>query len=347
MNNQSQLALACINYDGAKQNLPPMRGKIGEKATTSENTTTTQVNVVSWIGFLLPYMELNQLYQNLSNVTITDSAANQYDTQLIRIKSLLCPSADPPEITNPATHYVCNGGYQNGIGTDWAATATTTTIATGHRLEPSKRKDAVFLDLWAYTPKDEFTDTNSVKNTLKVTLDYISSHSGTSNVILLSENERSITGGNASGGKGARWGYWANSAPVLVGADDEERIAFCYPYNKGVTDTIMKDSLSLAEYDAANEGEWSYKGYDNITTLPDSSSNADVPAFINKGRGREYEDVWTKPYRRARPSSNHPGIVLAAFADRSVRPLNENMEKRTFVWICQPDSGQVVSSDAF
>jgi hypothetical protein len=344
MNNQSQLALACINYDSAKQALPPMRGKIGEK-TISGTNPATQVNVVSWIGFILPYMELNQLYQNLQNVTITDSTIA--DNQLIRIKSLLCPSADPPELTNPATHYVCNGGYQNGIGTDWAA--ATTTIATGHRLEPSKRKDAVFLDLWAYTPEDKFTDDNSVKNSLKISLDYISSHSGTSNVILLSENDRPIAGGNGSTGvKGARWGYWADDTPagstttVLVGADSEEHIAFCYPYNKGVTLTIMKESLSLAEYKdtTVTDADWSYNGY--ATT---GSATVEVPGFINIERGTEFDNY--KDYRRARPSSRHPGIVMTAFADRSVRPLNENMNQQTFVWICQPDSGRVVSGDAF
>jgi prepilin-type N-terminal cleavage/methylation domain-containing protein len=338
MNNQSQLALACVNYDSAKQCLPPMRGKVGEKITED----ATDVNVVSWIGFVLPYMEFNQLYQNLSNVTVTDTttAATYYEKQLIRIKSLLCPSADPPDNTNSGTHYVCNGGYQNAIGT-W--TTTTTTWSSTQRIELGKVKDAVFLD-WL-----GFTSTSSAYCSAKVSIDYISSHSGTSNVILLSENNRPIAGGvtDTTTGTGARWAYWdgATDSTIKVNADPEERIAFCYPYNKAVTATDFAGKLTLAE-DGATEGNWSYKGYE-LQTTPDTAGNADVPAFINVGRGREYDAVWTSPYRRARPSSVHPGIVLAAFADRSVRPLNDSMDKHTFVWLCQPDSGRVISGDSF
>jgi hypothetical protein len=345
MNNQSQLALACINYDSAKQALPPMRGKIGEKTTTSGTTTATEVNVVSWIGFILPYMELNQLYQNLSNVTITSSAANQYETQLIRIKSLLCPSADLPDNTNPGTHYVCNGGYQNAIGTDWTSTITRkwTSGSINGRIEPGKASDAVFLDQWAYSGPSQICTT-------KVSIDYISSHSGTSNVILLSENDRPITGGFANTGTGARWAYWLNSTTsttttVLVGADDEERIAFCYPYNTAITETSsatpstsIEGNSTLTEFGA--DANRSHKGYE-IT----GSDTVEVPGFINAERGTEFDSY--QPYRRARPSSRHPGIVMTAFADRSVRPLNESINKQTFVWICQPNSGHVVSGDAF
>jgi prepilin-type N-terminal cleavage/methylation domain-containing protein len=78
MNNQSQLALACINYDGAKQALPPLGGYIGKTASNQNGAT--------WIGFLLPYLEYNQLYQNLSNVTISDTAGSalHHEKQLIR-----------------------------------------------------------------------------------------------------------------------------------------------------------------------------------------------------------------------------------------------------------------------
>jgi hypothetical protein len=349
MNNQSQLALACINYDSAKQNVPPMRGEIGRKLTAA---TTGEINVTSWIGFLLPYMEFNQLYQNLSNVTITatSTSGTYYPTQLIRIKSLLCPSAELPDNTNPGTHYVCNGGYQNGIGTDWSGATTPTTWTTGGaRIEPGKVADAVFMDWLGYSRSD-------TPCTTKVSIDYISSHSGTSNVILLSENERPITGGSVASttATGARWGYWDGSTTTTSGtvtwtysvfSATEEHIAFCYPYNKTITQANIVDKTTLAE-DGATEANWSYKGYDKLVDTS-TSINFDIPAFINAGRGREYYNVWTKQYHSARPSSNHPGIVLAAFADRSVRPLSESMNKQTFIWICQPNSGRVVSGDAF
>jgi hypothetical protein len=348
MNNQSQLALACINYDSAKQNVPPMRGEIGRMTTGS---STASANVVSWVGYILPYMEFNQLYQNLSNVTVTDSSTSgtYYPTQLIRIKSLLCPSADPPDNTNSGTHYVCNGGYQNAVGSDWTSTPTTTWSTSKNLIEPGKASDAVFLDHRAESE-------DGTRCTTKVSIDYISSHSGTSNVILLSENERPITGGITSGSSGARWAYWYGTATTegtttvtyQVMAAAEDQIAFCYPYNKSVTTSAGKlspDNSTLAECtpSSASSADWSHNGYNNIVN---ATTDYDVPVFINIGRGREF-DTWTKAYHRARPSSMHPGIVLAAFADRSVRPLSESMDKQTFIWICQPNSGRVVSGDAF
>lgn len=363
MNNQSQLALACINYDGAKQNLPPMRGKIGE-------SSGGDYNVASWIGFILPYMEQNQLYQNLSNVTInsTDTSDNYYGYQLIRIKSLLCPSAEQPSNTNSGTHYVCNGGYQNAVGKGWDSPIFE--WSAGIRIEPGKAADAPFLDHWAYSSASQ-------RCTTKVSIDYISSHSGTSNVILLSENERPITGGiNSAGGTGARWAYWDGGEKMpLVSADSEERIAFCYPFNTATvtvkeaeqpstdtTDTDTTDTESgsqgtsaaastepvttititgatLVEY--GDSKNWSYEGYKIA-----SSSSVKVPAFVNAERENKFRSGYEE-YRHARPSSNHPGIVLAAFADRSVRPLSESMDQRIFVWICQPNSGQVISGDSF
>jgi hypothetical protein len=340
MNNQSQLALACINYDSAKQSLPPMIGYIGKTASNQNGTT--------WIGFLLPYLEYNQLYQNLSNVTINDTAGSalHHEKQLIRIKSLLCPSAEVP-LVNAGTHYICNGGYQNGVASTWAGSVTSTVTdadSKAQHFDPGKLADTVFLDYWGRVNENGGTEFRTDK--IKCSIDYISSHSGTSNVLLLSENERPI-----DENRGARWAYWrgvpgADYDQFLVQADTEARVAFCFPVNTSEDlDTVAKIAAqtgSLAEF-GTDSSKWSYRGYDTPLTS-NSEAQYDTPLFINQGRGNSYG---YSNYRRARPSSNHPGIVLAAFADRSVRPLNESMDKRTFVWICQPNSGQVIGGDAF
>jgi hypothetical protein len=64
-----------------------------------------------------------------------------------------------------------------------------------------------------------------------------------------------------------------------------------------------------------------------------------TPVFINVAK-TGYDLM--QPYRKARPSSNHPGIAVSTFSDRSVRPLNENMSQDVFVRICQPHSGIIV-----
>ncbi|MDR1269399.1 MAG: hypothetical protein LBK82_07725, partial [Planctomycetaceae bacterium] len=71
-----------------------------------------------------------------------------------------------------------------------------------------------------------------------------------------------------------------------------------------------------------------------------------TPLFINVARAAETTTLSTvtlTQYNKARPSSNHPGIVIAAFSDRATRPLNENMSKKVFVQICQPASGAIIN----
>ncbi len=321
MNNQGQLALALIDYDGARGNLPPMRGILGSTITlqpTKDKAGTGTATITSWIGFLLPNLEQNQLYQNLSN----ESSSLVDDMGRIQMKSLICPSSEPPQV-NTGSHYVCNGGYQNAIGTDWK---------TGTETETAKLADAPFLD--------------GLGTSVKCSIDYISSHGGTSNVILLSENEREV-----SGSSGARWAYWSDTAispsptvgnvvySVNVYANNEDRIAFCFPYNTAVDAAAVAANGRLADYGGdAGKAKWSVKGY-NILTVSNTEAAYITPSFINRDRGLEYSGY--SQYRRARPSSNHPGMILAAFADRSVRLINDNIDEQTFIWICQPNSGQV------
>ncbi|MDR0336458.1 MAG: DUF1559 domain-containing protein, partial [Planctomycetaceae bacterium] len=349
MNNQSQLALACVNYDSAKQTVPPMRGEIGRVETGSTNGITKTLNVTSWIGFLLPYMEYNQLYQNLREVKINAASGSgtNYVDQLIRIKSLLCPSADIPEVSS-GTHYVCNGGYQNAYAGAWGnnfdramSVAELDDEWEERPFDPGKLSDAVFFDYRAGTN----AGTNAVPNacTTKCSLDYISSHGGTSNVLLLSENERpnlgTLTGITEGSRTGATWAFWrggtADGVPS-VDADGEDNIAFCFPIDRVKYKTLALINPTTSPPPTtlvSNDGtDGNYRSYDRV--LDESSKQkALTPLFINQGRGNTTFTYGT--YRRARPSSNHPGIVVAAFADRSVKPLNENMDKKVFIWICQ------------
>jgi prepilin-type N-terminal cleavage/methylation domain-containing protein len=43
----------------------------------------------------------------------------------------------------------------------------------------------------------------------------------------------------------------------------------------------------------------------------------------------------------ARPSSNHPGIIVAGFADGGVRPINDNIDKDIFIKLCQPGCSDI------
>jgi prepilin-type N-terminal cleavage/methylation domain-containing protein len=50
-------------------------------------------------------------------------------------------------------------------------------------------------------------------------------------------------------------------------------------------------------------------------------------------------------YRTARPSSNHPGTVVAGFADGGVRPLNDNIAPHIYIQLLRPDISFIDAKD--
>ncbi|MDR0390711.1 MAG: DUF1559 domain-containing protein [Planctomycetaceae bacterium] len=57
--------------------------------------------------------------------------------------------------------------------------------------------------------------------------------------------------------------------------------------------------------------------------------------FINEGESSEPR------ISTARPSSNHPGVVVSSFADGGVRPLNDNIDKEVYIKLCQPSNTNI------
>ena len=70
--------------------------------------------------------------------------------------------------------------------------------------------------------------------------------------------------------------------------------------------------------------------------------NIETPLFINEGRANSGV-TFTSKFRTARPSSGHPGVVVAAFVDGSVRTLKEDMDKTLFVRLARPGSGVIIN----
>ncbi len=336
MANQSQVAMALLNYESARGAFPPMRGEVYSTSTTFYSAVGHQA---TWVGYLLPLMEYNVAWERLSGGR-ANTTSGVFDTngEAIPIPILKCKSASKPA-EDASMSYVVNGGYQNGVGTTWA---TVTTIATGTtRFEPGRREDAPFFDFLGVSTSSGGSFAYCKQT---VSVDYISTHNGTSYTLLLSEN--------LDAGK---WATYDTAAGVdRPRAEDETKIAFCYPIdiNDGSTagsdiTTIakvltVKGQLAAQGWTSATDAKCSWRGYD-LTFDPTIATGDTVqsPTFINVGRTRAGEP--TSSYRLARPSSNHPGTVVAAFADRSVRTLNENMNKKLFVQICRPASGDVIN----
>ncbi len=65
-----------------------------------------------------------------------------------------------------------------------------------------------------------------------------------------------------------------------------------------------------------------------------------VPVFVNRCKTETPDPPGTLgEYRLARPSSNHPGVVVAAFCDRSVRTISEKIDPTLFDNLMKTASG--------
>lgn len=185
------------------------------------------------------------------------------------------------------------------------------------------------------------------RSTTKVSIEDVLRMDGTSATILLSENENA--------------GHW-----IWHAGNPDVPLAAYYESNAGnstfaMTDVVpeittwtlidmaAKISFNFPSYDgngdaAANMLLSSIATGETVTYEPlvFPTDNHVSALFINEGRDNSGVAI-TWPYRTARPSSGHPGVVVAAFCDGAVRTLKEDMDKTLFVRLCRPGSGVILN----
>lgn len=319
VSNQSNVALALLNYESARNAFPALRA---EMSGANVGNDANPVNLrVSWVTLILSYMEFNTVYDRISRADIGSDITN------LVMPVLRCKSA-VDFYHDTSINYVVNGGYQNRSGEN---AFTKAVDGTTYAFEPARKQDAVFFDHYAATSTST-SRTDLCKQTVSV--DYISTASGTGYVILLSEN---LNAGRWFGSQ--VWGG-ANDVPDAWQADGEEFLAFTFPYNSGADATSGNDTLVPAYKNGEADliASSCYTRY-RVAPDPDSGTSYD-PLFINVYRT---ETNRMQQRRLARPSSNHPGTVITAFADRSVRPLSDQTAYEVFIRLCQPKSGAVLN----
>ncbi|MDR1140852.1 MAG: DUF1559 domain-containing protein [Planctomycetaceae bacterium] len=359
INNQSQIVMALLNHDSAQGYLPPIRGIVYEETIIPPDSFGTDVEPKkeqhgsSWVGFLFPYIEQNTAWTKLSGGNVKTGMDGEMVFDL-SLSSFKCKSSGVAS-SDTNVSYVVNGGYQNAFGYTRAATVTTTVWNTKleqeEPFEPAKKEDAPFFDHFAADKVGGDLDHPTVSDwcRLKVSIDYISQNDGTSTTLLLSENLNA--------------GKWIERFPSSYGTHKipkpggEDQLAFCYPINihkdmvQGEPDLTKAAGVVWASGPLAdvgltpsNDTTCSWKGYDDAPLQTTGTDSLNTPLFINVGRNVTNFDISTGNYRRARPSSNHPGIVVVGFANRSVQPLHEDIDKILFVRLCQTRSGVIIQS---
>ena len=352
ISNQRQVAFALLNFEQTRGAFPALRAPLRPTAYFQNrysgaaaffSAPAVERADLTWVGFILPFMEQNTAWGLINSGTNTDIAL--YD---LVIPVMQCKSSGI-SIGDNRISYVVNAGPNNShfLGSP----SNQTEYGTAERPLRDAKMYTIFFDHYAvnglWSDHDILTAVRSICD-IKVTIGNISSMDGTSNTILLSENEDAGNwiwyaetldvpvavywgSGNVTPD---RWNNPEDIYPRLTGwgfTDIEGLVAFCYPGYRNRSNPA-DNLLGLIA-----DGEIP-------TYIPLMSGTDDQisPLFINEGRANSGVNiVYTN--RTARPSSAHPGIVVAAFCDGGVRTLKDDMDKTLFVRLARPGSGVILN----
>ncbi|MFZ1933996.1 MAG: DUF1559 domain-containing protein [Thermoguttaceae bacterium] len=176
--NEHNLALAMVNFETGRRYFP---GYVNNFPLLQTGGTGTTNIPVSWLVPLLPQIEHRDVWDSLSTMTVDPSSGKITQppngaNPLISIKVLTCPDDDPQLDSIPGFPGVNNNtwlGYVCNRGRNWDP-------AVGEQR-------AAGVCPCAYTGQFSGCTSTTVATTAKVSLDYITSHDGSTNTLLLAE----------------------------------------------------------------------------------------------------------------------------------------------------------------
>ena len=324
ISNQRQVAFAVLNHNDTRGSIPPLRGPLRpDDYNHTSPGTGISATTLTWVAFLLPFMEQNTAWAQIVNGTVTiNSTGDAAGTDLadLVLPVMQCGSGGIAPGENRIS-YVANAGPLNALDAQqWSEFGRNTALpglpelgAEGNptAFDRVARMYTVFFDHLALIGPWGTTTPPALLCRTRITIDNIASLDGTTVTILISENEDA-----------GRW-IWVDDSrrpwvPNVVNnmVDPEEAVGFCYPNN--FTGTVPG----------------SFPTYEIGTTVVQ-------PYFINEGRANSA--LPATGVQRIRPSSGHPGIVVAGFADGGVRALRDDMSRNLFVQLARPGSGVILN----
>jgi len=346
ISNQRQVAFALINHDANKGAFPPLRGPLRPTAFYGNPSWPNpagwppeEVATLTWVAFLLPFMEQNTAWTQINSGIVETSL---YDLVL---PIMQCKSGGI-SIGENRISYVANAGPQNDLRFDGLG-------AVSHRVGGEfSRNDRPQRDAKMYTiffdhlvwigPWSDVTVPPITFCSTKVTVDDISSMDGTSNTILISENEDA-----------GHWIWYVNLAGWGVNiptAMANQPAGGLYPVILAETDLVPPGNTGSI---GTMEGEVSFTFPNDLGALPDEIPNyiplisgaldtEGSPLFINEGRQSSGARILYRN-RTGRPSSGHPGGVVTAFCDNGVRFLRDDIDKTLFVRLARPGNDVIIN----
>ena len=362
ISNQRQVAFAVLNHNDTRGHIPALRAPLRPNnypcsrfSTLAHDAPTADATELTWVGFLLPYMEQNTAWALINSGQIPDRTLYE-----LAMPVMQCGSSGIASGENRIS-YVANAGPLNTEFNDMPREfgRIRADVTGASAIDRIARMYTVFFDHLAYVGPWGNGSTFSVEPGIdglpmcktRITIDNIASMDGTSLTILITENENAgrwiWCAANAAGTRivhtpiASLHGIEAHTPTFIefavgVYPDDnireiEHLVGFTYP---GIAVNPAGDGAL-----GALPGE-----IPNYILLSDTTLGlgANSPLFINEGRNFSGL-VPTNANRQARPSSGHPGVVVAAFADGGVRVLRDDMDRTLFVRLARPGSGVILN----
>lgn len=308
-NNLKNISLAALGFAEAHRGILPSSGTYRDFNTDGDNIQNTIEASHSWVVELLPYMDQQALYDRwtftLPFNNPTNAAVGQYNLAV-----LTCPNDKTAAGLNGALSYVCNMGYGDASA-DITDPTTPSTFGQCPQIETldwsgdgstiSANDIAVAQDSAMFSA---FFDLPSTQNTERGSQNIGRIYDGAGNTIMFIEN--------------------VNAGQQATGSQD----ASLLPYNG--QGTFADPSLRSCGFFVPLAGATpaTYINAQNLVVAQAGGS-----AYINKFKDGPDGGA-------AFPNGQHVGIIVAAFADGTVRTLAETIDAGVYTRLVTPSGAR-------
>ncbi len=325
--NQHNLALALMQYNDTKKNYPGWNNWLNASAAGAGLSNANLVYAeTTYIVPLLPYLDQNPVYTNYTQYLSTLMSGGTNTNQLyalgqsqVYMAILVCPS-NPPQATVGATPlaYVINGGQIDAKSASAAGapilqggsvlgfTVGTAPVTNSTILQTVAASSGIAYDQTGYSSYG--ASTSGPGPIVRVTQDYVASQDGTTYTLLTSENTEAtsswslLTNGAAAAGPSVNTAYTVQTPASAANVPVQQ-----------LTTTFM----------------WANSG----------GSGSSLPQTNYFGINGDKSNTAAADVYHARPASSHNGVVVVSFCGGNVRPLNQDIDYRTYKQLMTPFGG--------